>query len=341
MAGDIPRTIGDGPFAWFNKSAFRRIRAGFDSSRNITSATAIYAVLAEFASDEQRDTFVRTKGQIAQRAGLKERRTFDLLSALEGLGLVRIRQNKIQGSSLDGPSEYTLLAVPVEGSAWQPDAPQAERGTQATSSAPGENSAMQPIASRHAVDPPAMDCLPPCTESDAQKRITSTADIRIIREESSEESPEESFEESSEESSEESTSDEEEIEAIYEAYPRKVGKQQALKAIGKALKSVTFEALLAKTKAYAASRQGQDPQYTPHPGTWFGQRRWEDEIEARAPVPSAISPLKRLEAVQKLIQEHPANHESENYRMNPKPELRAELDALRAKEKTLYREIAQ
>ncbi len=143
------------------------------------------------------------------------------------------------------------------------------------------------------------------------------------------------------EESEESTSDAGAFESIYDAYPRKVGKQPALKAIRVALKTISFEALLAKTKAYAASRQGQDPQYTPHPATWFSQRRWADEIEARTPPPRAIPATKRLEAVQRLIRNHPANHESENYRMNPKPELVAELAALRIKEDAIYLEIAQ
>ena len=45
--------------------------------------------------------------------------------------------------------------------------------------------------------------------------------------------------------------------------------------------------------------------------------------------------------MQELILTHPANHESRTYRINPKPELVADLAAPRAKEKALCREIAQ
>lgn len=76
---------------------------------------------------------------------------------------------------------------------------------------------------------------------------------------------------------------------IYEAYPRKVGKQEALKTIVKVLKSgVVFDDLLAKTKSYAAVNQeeGADPGYIPHPATWFNAGRYADDpnewrVEAR------------------------------------------------------------
>lgn len=74
-------------------------------------------------------------------------------------------------------------------------------------------------------------------------------------------------------------------EAIYEAYPRKVGKPKALATIRKALANPPHSVsttdwpaqLLAIVKRYAALRKGEDPQFTPHPATWFHQRRFEDD----------------------------------------------------------------
>lgn len=66
-------------------------------------------------------------------------------------------------------------------------------------------------------------------------------------------------------------------ERIYNAYPRKVAKPAALKAIRKALESIDGESLLALVEAYSEARRGQDQQYTPHPATWFNGQRWADD----------------------------------------------------------------
>lgn len=66
-------------------------------------------------------------------------------------------------------------------------------------------------------------------------------------------------------------------ERIYAAYPRKVAKPAALKAIRKALESIDGESLLALVEAYSEARRGQDQQYTPHPATWFNGQRWADD----------------------------------------------------------------
>lgn len=76
---------------------------------------------------------------------------------------------------------------------------------------------------------------------------------------------------------------------LYEAYPRKVGKQEALKVIRRLLKGGADHAvLLAKTVAYSSinREEGADPGYIPHPATWFNGGRYDDDpnewrIEAR------------------------------------------------------------
>ncbi len=75
---------------------------------------------------------------------------------------------------------------------------------------------------------------------------------------------------------------EDQLNAIYNAYPRKTARITALTAIKKALKTVPFETLLSAVQRYARTRIGQDPQYTPLPSTWFNGGRWDDELPPAA-----------------------------------------------------------
>lgn len=90
------------------------------------------------------------------------------------------------------------------------------------------------------------------------------------------------------------------LEAIYQAYPKHVGKIAALKAIEKAVRIIeqrhrvanelpsqeSWDSaaawLLARVKEYAASPKGQkpakgQPDYRPHPATWFNAGRYDDD----------------------------------------------------------------
>lgn len=64
---------------------------------------------------------------------------------------------------------------------------------------------------------------------------------------------------------------------IYEAYPKKVGRPAALKAIANACRSIDADQLLELTAAYAKSVAGADLQFIPHPATWFNQERYNDD----------------------------------------------------------------
>lgn len=70
-----------------------------------------------------------------------------------------------------------------------------------------------------------------------------------------------------------------EAEAIYQAYPRKVGKLAALKAIEKALKSSDHQTILASVNRFAEQVKAErtEERFIPHPSTWFNQGRWMDE----------------------------------------------------------------
>jgi uncharacterized protein YdaU (DUF1376 family) len=76
------------------------------------------------------------------------------------------------------------------------------------------------------------------------------------------------------------------IEEIYKAYPRKVGRRGALKAIAKAIQQVrnrgmtvreAQEWLYRQVQAYARSPAGQNGELTPHPATWFNRGSYDDD----------------------------------------------------------------
>ncbi len=86
------------------------------------------------------------------------------------------------------------------------------------------------------------------------------------------------------------------VEAIYAAYPRRVGKGQAVRAITAALKIATYDVLMEAVEEYAGAKAGEDPQFIPHPATWFNGRRWEDD-RADWRVRGGPKPLDKLAAL--------------------------------------------
>lgn len=98
--------------------------------------------------------------------------------------------------------------------------------------------------------------------------------------------------------------DDETIDEIYSSYPRKVGRPAAVKAIRLALKSIDATSLLELTRAYAEARAGCDTQYTPHPATWFGQKRYADDPETW--VGTSNRPRGLFDGIQQAIDESEA-----------------------------------
>ena len=67
---------------------------------------------------------------------------------------------------------------------------------------------------------------------------------------------------------------------LYKAYPRHVGPVFAYKAISKALSVKPFDYLLAAVNRFSKTQQGKDPEFIPHPATWFNAGRYDDESNA-------------------------------------------------------------
>lgn len=85
------------------------------------------------------------------------------------------------------------------------------------------------------------------------------------------------------------------VTAIYQAYPKRIGRGQAEKAIRSALKICPYPELLAAVQEYAASPfvRTTPKQFIPHPATWFNGRRWQDD---RALWRQADNPCARQDA---------------------------------------------
>lgn len=69
---------------------------------------------------------------------------------------------------------------------------------------------------------------------------------------------------------------------FWQAYPRRVGKANALKAWGKLSPDDDLtEKIVGAVERQKRTDQWQrdEGRYIPHPATWLNQRRWEDEIE--------------------------------------------------------------
>ena len=72
------------------------------------------------------------------------------------------------------------------------------------------------------------------------------------------------------------------FDGFWSATPKKVGKDKAQAAYLKALEKTDAGVLLDGMRAYAASRAGQDDQYTAHPASWLNAGRWNDAPQAPA-----------------------------------------------------------
>jgi hypothetical protein len=70
------------------------------------------------------------------------------------------------------------------------------------------------------------------------------------------------------------------FEAWWVEYPRKVGKQKARERYIKAWEKVGAERLLGTVRA---QRWPEEPSFIPHPATWLGEGRWDDDPHASTP----------------------------------------------------------
>lgn len=68
---------------------------------------------------------------------------------------------------------------------------------------------------------------------------------------------------------------------VYNAYPLKIGRPVALRAIEKAIREHGFDRVLERTLAFAKARGANrfEPPRVPNPSTWYNQERFNDDPE--------------------------------------------------------------
>lgn len=79
-----------------------------------------------------------------------------------------------------------------------------------------------------------------------------------------------------------------EFETFWAAYPRKIEKQDALKAFLKARAKVSLETIMAGVKTFAAEKAGTDPAFIRHASKWLNAASWENGTEIRATVAPVV-----------------------------------------------------
>lgn len=99
-----------------------------------------------------------------------------------------------------------------------------------------------------------------------------------------------------------------EFEQWWAKYPKKVGKQAALKAFRNAQNRPRIDDLLAALRRACTSEQWRKDggQFIPNPATWLNQGRWDDEPVQIAPVqPKAQVKVERTPAEQRQFEPPP------------------------------------
>ena len=81
-----------------------------------------------------------------------------------------------------------------------------------------------------------------------------------------------------------------EFDTFWAQYPRKVGKQAAIKAYAKSLKLTTPERILEGVKLLKSETAGKEPDFIPHPSSWLNAGRWDDEPSTKQSRPASSSP---------------------------------------------------
>lgn len=89
-------------------------------------------------------------------------------------------------------------------------------------------------------------------------------------------------------------------EEIYQAYPRKVAKCEAMAAIHRAIKKHGYEHVLKRTKEFSEAwgTSGKPLAFVPYPATFFNQERYQDDYAAIFPADHVARPVNGISLTQ-------------------------------------------
>jgi len=112
---------------------------------------------------------------------------------------------------------------------------------------------------------------------------------------------------------------------FWEAYPRKVGKMNALKSWKRLKPSLTLRDMIMMALEFHKKQEGwnkDNGKFIPHPATWLNQHRWDDEIK--------LDPSQRKisEAEKARIAERMAIRSEELYKLAERDLMRRRAGAI-------------
>lgn len=94
---------------------------------------------------------------------------------------------------------------------------------------------------------------------------------------------------------------------VWLAYPRRVKKPLAIRAIMKAIATYGFETILARTHEFSERSKAREMQFIPYPATFFNQEMFNDDYNAMFPIshskPAVEIPIwQRLKATESALE---------------------------------------
>ncbi len=126
---------------------------------------------------------------------------------------------------------------------------------------------------------------------------------------------------------------EDQASGVYEAYPRKVARKAAIRAVLKAIQAHGFDKVMGATVEYGKTRNGEDQQFTPYPATWFNQQRYLDDPATWRQ--SNGKPAHRLDELTRQLTRQLAQMDSASMREKSQPGFTDRRRALEAEIQTL------
>lgn len=84
-----------------------------------------------------------------------------------------------------------------------------------------------------------------------------------------------------------------EFDLFWAEVPKKVAKPKARAAFKAALKKKSAAEIITAMRRYAATRLGQDEQFTAHPASWLNAERWDDEQAGSKADPETAAKLNK------------------------------------------------
>lgn len=219
----------------------RCITQVFDKSAHAGTDLLMLIVLADYSDDEGNS--YPAVASLARKCRMKQRNANYILKALQESGELRVLKNE----GPRGTNRYRIMLASLGAKAMQPSAP-LQRTAPLQHSAPAP--ATQCVKPLHPIaDEPSFNHQEPSPSKQLKRE---TPDLAVFLKA---------------------------FETFYAAYPRKVGRKDAIKEFQTAKATSILQTLLDDIHRRLSSGDWKrsEVKFIPHPATYIRKRRWEDE----------------------------------------------------------------